>query len=79
MKKSEIFRKKRRFSQFFVVRVAVGPFSSERAQKELKNEVLDAKKFDDTAENEAFEVLKLRVYSAARDVKRKTGTSLARV
>ena len=42
----------------FSVRVVAGSFSSERAQKMLKIEVLDAKKFDDTAENEAFEVPK---------------------
>ena len=47
---------KRVFFVVFLVRVVAGSFSSERAQKMLKNEVLDAKKFDDTAEIEAFEV-----------------------
>jgi hypothetical protein len=31
-------------------------FTSERAQKMLQNEFLDVKKFDDTAENEAFQI-----------------------
>ena len=47
------------FSEFFSDFAVSGSFPSERAQKALKNEVLDAKKFDDTAENEAFEVPKL--------------------
>ena len=47
---------KTRFFRSFLVRVVAGSFSSERAQKMLKNEVLDVEKFDDTAENEAFEV-----------------------
>ena len=47
------------FSDFFSDFAVSGSFPSERAQKALKNEVLDAKKFDDTAENEAFEVPKL--------------------
>ena len=33
-------------------------FSSERAQKTLKNDVLDVKKFDDTAENEPLQISK---------------------
>ena len=44
------------FFRSFLVRAVAGSFSSERAQKMLKNEVLDVEKFDDTAENEAFEV-----------------------
>jgi hypothetical protein len=39
-----------------LVRAVAGSFSSERAQKMQENEGLDVEKFDDTAENEAFEV-----------------------
>lgn len=42
----------------FGARVFVGSVPSE-SEKMLQNEVLDAKEFDETAENEAFEVLEL--------------------
>lgn len=49
-------KKYKRFAGFFLVRVVGGSFSLERAQKCFKNEVLDVKRFGDTAENEALEV-----------------------
>ena len=45
-----------KFNNFFSVSAVSGLFSSERAQKMLQNEPLEAKKLVDTAENEAFEV-----------------------
>ena len=44
---------------FFEVFALLEVFPSERAQKMLKFGVLDALKFVDTAENEAFEVQKM--------------------
>ena len=60
--KFQIFHKNaviRGFYSFFSVRVVAGSFSSERAQKMLNFGVLDVSKFNDTAENEAFEVPKM--------------------
>ncbi len=49
-----------RFCALFNAFAVSGSLSADRSSKMLQNEVLHAKKIDDTAENEAFEVPKMR-------------------
>jgi hypothetical protein len=53
----EIFEKSQKIVNFRYFAVSE-LFPSQRAQKMLQNEPLDVKKFDDSAENEAFQISK---------------------